>query len=196
MDEFFKIRSNTDRAYPGSILIAEPLLPDQYFRRSVVLLIDHKDEEGTLGVILNKPIDVKLNKIVSNFEFKNFNSKVFFGGPVATNNLFFLHTSHIPIENSVEVIKGLYWGGNIEQINSLIRSGQLSEDQIRFYIGYAGWTAKQLRNELKKNSWAVAFAYTKEIWYTDPKKLWDYMISKLGIQYTFWRKIPLEPEYN
>lgn len=196
MEKFFTIRSNTDQIFTGSILIAEPLMPDKHFSRSVVLLIDHKDDEGTLGIIINKRLNISLQKIVRNFEFKNFNPPVFFGGPVAVDQLFFMHKSSIPIENSVEITKGLFWGGNIEQIDMLIRTGQLKENEIRFYVGYSGWAAGQLKNELKQNSWAVTFASTEEIWYTEPSRMWDLMISKLGAAYAFWRKMPLDPTLN
>merc|ERR1712065_46093 len=92
------------------ILISEPFLLDYYFKRSVVLLCDHSDE-GSFGVIMNKPLSVKLNEVVK--DFPDFAAPIYLGGPVQNDSLFFLHTIGDKIEGSVEVINGLFWGGDL-----------------------------------------------------------------------------------
>jgi len=72
----------------GSLLISEPFLVDSYFKRSVVLLSEH-DDKGTLGFILNKPTDVTLNEAVD--DFPDFKVPLYFGGPVETDTLFYIH---------------------------------------------------------------------------------------------------------
>ncbi|MBN2237590.1 MAG: YqgE/AlgH family protein, partial [Bacteroidales bacterium] len=84
----------------GSILISEPSLKDFYFERSVVLLADH-NEEGSFGLILNKPVNLKFNEIVKDFPY--YNGNVFLGGPVSTKNLFYIHTKGDLIENSQKI---------------------------------------------------------------------------------------------
>ena len=73
----------------GSLLVSEPFLLDSYFKRAVVLLSEH-DSQGTLGFILNKPTDVKLNEAVD--DFPEFDVPLYFGGPVETDTLFYIHT--------------------------------------------------------------------------------------------------------
>ena len=73
----------------GSLLVSEPFLADSFFKRSVVLLSEH-DKKGTLGFILNKPTDVTVNQAVDNFP--DFEAPLYFGGPVETDTLFYIHT--------------------------------------------------------------------------------------------------------
>ena len=119
----------------GIILISEPSLKDFYFKQSVVLLVEH-NEEGTFGVIVNKPIEVRLDEVIKGFP--GLENTVYLGGPVKTDSIFFIHT--IPgIENSLRIMDGLFWGGDIEVVRDLMVSGKLSDDQIRFFLGYSGW---------------------------------------------------------
>ena len=91
----------------GALLISEPFLKDFYFRRSVVLLAEHNDD-GSFGLIINKPVEVMLNEIVKDFPY--FETKLFIGGPVNTDSLFILHTLGKQIKNSFQIMPGLYWG--------------------------------------------------------------------------------------
>ena len=116
----------------GSLLISEPFLVDSYFKRSVVLLSEH-DDKGTLGFILNKPTDVTLNEAVD--DFPEFKVPLYFGGPVETDTLFYIHTLGEKLEGAKEILNGIYWGGDYEQLKFLIDTKQVRQDQIRFYAG-------------------------------------------------------------
>ena len=96
-------------AHAGSLLISEPFLADSCFKRSVVLLSEH-DKHGTLGFILNKPTDLKLNEAVE--DFPEFNVPLYFGGPVDTETLFYIHTLGNKLEGSREIAAGVFWGGD------------------------------------------------------------------------------------
>ena len=85
----------------GRFLISEPSLQDFYFRKSVVLLAEHNDE-GSFGLIVNKPVSVKLSEIVKGFPV--FESPVFLGGPVKTDSLFYLHTCGEAIRESMKIM--------------------------------------------------------------------------------------------
>ena len=85
----------------GSLLVSEPFLLDSYFKRAVVLLSEH-DEKGTLGFILNKPTDVKLNDAVD--DFPDFDVPLYFGGPVETDTLFYIHTIGPMLEGAKEIV--------------------------------------------------------------------------------------------
>ena len=138
------IKSNNIQPARGKILISEPLMGDFYFKRSVVLLAEH-NEEGSFGLNMTKPLSAKFNESVR--DFPDFETNLYLGGPVQSNNLFFIHTLGEQIEESHDKMKGLYWGGEIEQIKEMIKLGQLITDEIRFYIVYSGWASEQIDGE-------------------------------------------------
>ena len=177
----------------GTLLISEPFLKDYYFRRSVILLAEH-DENGSFGLIINKPVNIKLNEVIK--DFPTFDSNLSIGGPVKTDSLFILHTLGSKIENSSKIMQGLYWGGNIDTIKSMIEDKKINNDDIRFYIGYSGWDADQLTKELKENSWVVTKAKSKKMLFESPEDLWKNELKSLGNDYAQWINYPLDPMMN
>lgn len=176
----------------GVILISEPTLKDFYFRQSVVLLAEHNDE-GTFGVIVNKPIEVRLDEVIK--DFSGFDFRVYLGGPVKTDSIFFIHT--IPdIESSLRIMDGLFWGGNIDVIRSMMMAGMLNEDQIRFYLGYSGWHPKQLDHEIGEKSWVLSQASVHEVINNHPEKLWSNYLKNMGNDYAIWANFPSDPGLN
>ena len=83
----------------GKILLSEPFLLDNYFKRSIVLITEHNDD-GTIGFVLNKPVNVRINEVIENFPVME--AEVALGGPVSTNTLHYIHTLGDIIPNSVE----------------------------------------------------------------------------------------------
>lgn len=190
----FQIRSNTFDPKPGEVLLSEPTMNDLHFGRSVVLLIDHNDEEGTFGIIMNKPLRIKLNEVVE--VFNDFDAPVYLGGPVAENQIFFMHTLGNLIPESCKIMDGLYWGGDAEVLNTMIEQGIASKSNVRFFLGYSGWEKGQLVNELERNSWAVGKANSHLLLNTPANQLWDTLISRMGKDYEMWRRFPKNPEEN
>ncbi len=186
--ESSRIKPNT-----GRILISVPFLKDFYFKKSVVLLAEHGDE-GTFGIIINKPVEVKLGDLAS--EFDGFDAPVFLGGPVKTDSLYFLHTRPDLIEDGVPILDGLYWGGNIETVKELIKVNKLTKEDIRFYIGYSGWVADQLNRELEERSWVVSLTNSNQVFRSNPLEMWANTLKKLGKEYQFWVVYPPDPSYN
>lgn len=192
-DDIIKIKTNNIQPARGKILISEPFLIDEFFRRSVVLLAEH-NEEGTFGVIVNKPVKLNFNEIVR--DFPNFDTQLFLGGPVQNQNLFFIHTLGDEIPESVEIIEGVYWGGDIETIKEMIALNRLTAENIRFYIGYSGWAPEQLNDELKLNSWVVGNINADQLMRTRPRTLWKKSLYRLGGEYAYWPKLPDDPSEN
>jgi len=183
-----RIKPNT-----GRILISVPFLQDFYFRKSVVLLAEHNDE-GSFGIIINKPVEVKLSDIAE--EFEGFDAPVFLGGPVKTDSLFFIHTRPDLIDEGMPILDGLFWGGNIDTVKQLIKEGRLNKNEIRFFIGYSGWMADQLNRELEEKSWVVSLTNPAQVFRSNPQELWGQTLKKLGNEYKFWVVYPPDPSYN
>ncbi len=188
-----EIRANDIKPKRGRILISEPLLNDYYFSRSVILLAEH-NEEGSFGVIMNKPLDVNFNEVVK--DFPKFTGDIFLGGPVKSDNLFYIHTLGDLIENSYEIIDGLYWGGETKIIKEMIISGHIKSNQIRFFLGYSGWNPNQLEEELKRNSWVVSNTNTDFMLNVDYHLLWEKSLLNLSKDYEIWTKFPTNPNFN
>jgi len=193
LQDILKIKTNNIKPDKGKILISEPFLMDYFFKRSVILLAEH-NEEGTFGVILNKPVSTKFNEVVKGFP--TFEGDVFLGGPVQNDSLFFLHTLGDAIPESTEIIKGIYWGGEIEVVREMVELKALKPGDIRFFIGYSGWGPEQLDDELKRNSWVVSDINAKQLLSTNPSALWKRSLKALGGDYTYWTSFPDDPTHN
>jgi len=182
----------------GKILVSEPFLKDFYFKRAIVLLAEH-NEDGTFGLVLNKPTSIKISEVINDESFRvseDFDSNVYLGGPVKTDSLFFIHTRNDLIENCIKIIDGLYWGGDIKLVNHLIENNVLPKNDIRFYIGYSGWEPKQLDQELKENSWVVANTNVDFLLKNPPENLWKNAVKLLGKEYAEWINYPIDPQLN
>ena len=190
----FIIRSNSLEPKQGNILISEPLMNDFHFGRSVVLLIDHEETEGSFGIILNKKLDVNVNHIVD--EFPDFEAPVFLGGPVADDQLFFIHTLGESIPDSYPIMDGLYWGGDHKTLDTLINTGIANENNVRFFLGYAGWEAGQLVDELVRNTWLISHITIDQYLNTAPEKMWSTFVGMLGKPYEMWNRFPKNFEDN
>lgn len=177
----------------GKLLISEPFLNDFYFKKSVVLLAEH-NEEGSFGFIINKPIEVKAYDLLK--EFADFEPKIFLGGPVKTDTIYAIHSLGNKIPDSKKIINGLYWGGNVEYIFEQIANKKITANDICFYIGYSGWSASQLNNELKEKSWIVMNPTNEIIQSTKPESLWSDILKTLGSDYAIWANPPLNPSLN
>lgn len=176
----------------GIILISEPSLRDFYFRQSVVLLAEH-NREGTFGVIINKPIEARVQDIIK--DFPDFDGTIYLGGPVKTDSIFFIHTLD-DVEQSLPIMEGLYWGGNIEAIRDRIESGELTEQDIRFFVGYSGWSPNQLDREISEKSWVLSHTTAAEVIHRNPETLWSNYLKSMGKDYAIWANFPADPSFN
>lgn len=191
--DLFVIKSNTTEPAEGQVLLAEPLLNSVHFGRSAILLIEHNSTEGSFGVVINKPIRSNISQLIEDFPY--FDAPVYIGGPVEEDRLFFLHVFG-GIPDAIKIMDGLYFGGDLEVIKSLIISGQANRSNLRFFLGYSGWEPGQLKKELKENAWAVADADAAQILTASPKALWQRLSRQLGGSYRYWNLFPKDPKLN
>lgn len=184
----------SEKLQKGQLLIAEPsIIGDLSFNRSVILLADH-NEDGSVGFIINKPLKYTINDLVPDVDA---NFKIYNGGPVEQDNLYFIHNIPELITNSVEISNGIFWGGDFELTKNLINEGQIKKDNIRFFLGYTGWDAKQLENEMQSNSWIVAEnLYRNKIIGKSTTDFWKEKILELGGDYIIWSNAPENPLLN
>lgn len=177
----------------GVILLAEPFLTDPNFRRSVVLLCEHL-AEGSLGFILNKPLKMSVDGLIAGFpEFK---SEVHFGGPVSTDTIHYIHNLGNLLEDSVEVSRGVFWGGDFEKLKFLIQSELVKPHNIRFFVGYSGWSPGQLSEEMEYGSWVVADMHANYIFKSHPSSLWKQVMANKGKNFEVIAQMPDNINYN
>ena len=177
----------------GKILLSEPFLDDPYFRRTVVLLCEH-NEEGSFGFVLNNYIELSLDQIMESLP--GHGSRISIGGPVKNSNLYYIHTLGDRVEESIEVVEGIYMGGNFEVLREMMQNGEVKHDQIRFFVGYSGWSPKQLDSELETNSWFVTQVKKEVLMNTRVKDLWKKIMSGLGKKGEMIANLPEDPKLN
>lgn len=177
----------------GRILISQPSLHDRFFSRSVVMLAEH-GPEGSFGFIVNKPANVKLSKVTG--EFGSFDMDLYLGGPVHIDNLFYVHSKGDLVKDSLKIIDGVYWGGDMDDIRELIAAGRITGKDIRFYAGYSGWEPKQLDREMHENSWIVLDGKNRYVFGPRPAGLWKNIVLTLGKEYAPWVNFPVDPNMN
>lgn len=190
--DFLSVDHNNLLPKQGRILISEPLLSDTYFKRSVVLLAEHSSE-GAVGFVLNKPIEVPLNDVLD--DFPALDADVYVGGPVAKDTIHFLHTLGEMIPDTMKIKDNIYWGGDFDALKELIGLGVVKPNQVRFFLGYSGWSPNQLEEEIENNAWVVSEMDTEKIMHAD-EKIWKETLNELGKKYKVWSNIPENPAMN
>lgn len=185
---------NDEIAKKGSLLISDPFMDDHYFGRSVVLLCEH-NQEGSFGFVLNNYIELDLHKLDE--KFPDIAARLSIGGPMSKENLFFIHRLGQQIQGSTIIAPGIYYGGDFDQLTQLLKENALLKNQVRFFIGYSGWSIGQLEEELKEKSWIpVSNIPLDMIFNTDDIKLWSNCLELQGERFRMMSKFPVNPMDN
>lgn len=161
---------------PGGLLLAEPFAYDKTFKRAAILICDHHQEDGSVGFIINKPLKMPASSVVKGIP--DFDGEIFFGGPVHTDTLHYLHTKGDLIEGSIPVKDGLFWGGDFEQVRFCINNELISKDDIRFMVGYSGWTAGQLEEEINAGYWWLVEHHPQYLFKTAHEEIWKVALAE------------------
>lgn len=170
----------------GSLLLAEPFMLDSHFKRATVVLCEH-NEEGSIGFILNRPLEVLVSGLIQ--DFPEFEAEVFYGGPVENDTIHYIHNVGDLLEGSVKVGPGVYWGGDFEKLKFLISSELIQPENIRFFVGYAGWSPGQLAEETRLGAWLSATLFPNYIFKSAPEDLWQEVMCQKGGKYTVLAQI-------
>ena len=188
------MKKKTIQIRPGLVLLSEPFMIDPYFKRSVILICEHSDIDGSIGFVLNRSLDMKVCDTIVGME--NIGSNLFYGGPVAKDTMHYLHRYGDLLEGSMQVAKGIWWGGDYEQLSSKLNTGEINENGIRFYLGYSGWGPGQLQDEFGTNSWLTSSIKSDYLFNTESELLWKKVLEDKGGKYKQVINYPEDPKLN
>ncbi|HFB98809.1 MAG TPA: YqgE/AlgH family protein [Bryobacterales bacterium] len=164
-------------SYQGQLLVASAHLADPNFFRTVVLIIQHDADEGTFGVVLNRPSNKRVSELWQEVcgESCSCDAWVHIGGPVS-GPILALHRDVCHSQD--EVLPGLYLAADRERLRELVQAGS-KEGPVRLFCGYAGWAAGQLESELAEGSWLVTPACVEDV-FAPPHDLWERVLRRIG----------------
>jgi putative transcriptional regulator len=175
----------------GSVLLSEPFLRNPLFERAVILLC-HYDEDGAMGLILNK---IAENPFEEEEDHPLFSFPFYTGGPVETDSMFFVH--HLSDLPESEVIKdGVCWQGRYEDLLEAVKAKEFSKENCRLLVGYAGWEKGQLEGELEREDWMVYNGSIRNILKMPSETMWKDILAQMGPYYRMVSNFPLDPGLN
>ncbi len=173
--------SNVADLGTGKLLVASRNLGDPNFVRTVVLLV-HYDEEGVLGLVLNRRTHVPLSRVLEGLKgAKDRSDPVYLGGPVETPAVFALFQSPAKLEGAEHIFGTVYLISSKTLFEQTI-SARPNPSGFHVYLGYAGWNSDQLRQEVELGSWFIFPADAGTVFNTDPDSLWWQMIQKTELK--------------
>lgn len=180
---FLPVQSkNAKSLAAGKVLVASRNLGDPHFAKTVILLV-HYDAEGVLGLVLNHPTDVPLSRVLDTLKAaKDRSDPVYLGGPLETAAVFALLQSPAKPEGAEHIFGGVYLINSKPLFEQTV-SAQPKPEVFHVYLGYAGWTQDQLRQEVELGAWFVFPAEAGTVFKADPDALWPEMIRKTEMQY-------------
>ena len=165
----------------GKLLVASRGLADPDFAQTVILLV-HYDQEGVLGLVLNRRTDVPLSRVLDLKSAKDRSDPVYLGGPVEPSTVFALYQSPVKVKAAENVFAGVYLISSKDLFKKVL-SVRPDPSVFHVYLGYAGWTPDQLRNEVHLGAWYIFPADTSTVFNSDPDSLWLQMIQKTELQW-------------
>ena len=178
----------------GQLLLSAPNLFDPNFRRTVLLIAEH-NEDGAMGVVLNRPAEVTVGEAVPDLLWLGGvgEESVYAGGPVATDSVIVLAEFEDPDMAAALVVGDVGFvpavTDDVEQLASGVR-------RSRVFAGHAGWGPGQLDAEMDESSWIVAPAEPGDVFAEDPDELWAAVMRRKGREYKLLASMPVDPTLN
>lgn len=175
----------------GELLISNAGLFDPNFRRTVILIGEH-NEDGALGVVLNRPTDLKVRDVVPSLATVVGNeATLFIGGPVMSNDVVVLAEFDDPARAVLPVIGGIgFLTGELDEL-AFEEVGR-----VRVFAGYSGWGPGQLEAEMEEGSWLIEPALPEDVFIEDPDELWTRVLHRKGGNYKLLATMPYDPQLN
>jgi putative transcriptional regulator len=161
----------------GMFLLARRNLPDSNFSRTLVLLLRH-GETGTLGLVVNRPTRVKLSEAIPHIEGADDRERLlFWGGPVARNQVLFLLRDDRALDLSEHLVDNIYVSTHPELLEKLFEDDR-SERDLRVFAGYASWSAGQLAAELSRGDWHLLSIDAQIVFSMQIESVWETLIDR------------------
>jgi len=152
----------------GKLLVATELVRGEVFAQTVILLL-HYDENGAVGIVVNRPTDIEPEELVVDIEvFSAYSGTLYWGGPVQMDSLLALLRTDTPPEGAEAIVDSVHQ----VRIEDGLQDAPTDARNLRFFIGYAGWGAGQLDREMDRGSWHVVPATDEYVFAEDPRALW------------------------
>lgn len=168
----------TDDLAIGKLLVASRDLGDPNFAKSVILLVHYDENQGTVGLVLNKRTDVPISRVFHDLkEASGRNDPVYIGGPVELNSVMALLKSASKPDGADRVFGDVYLISNKDLLTRTLAS-RAEAAVFHTYIGYAGWQAGQLEHEVELGAWHIMRADAGTVFPADPDSLWDRLIRR------------------
>ena len=174
----------------GTILISKPFMEDKRFEKAVILITEH-NEDGTIGFILNKKTSIDIIDFIPSASNQSINVKQ--GGPVDTNNLFFIHKHPDLIHNCFKIKDGYFWGGNINNVVEGMKRDEIKPQEILFFTGYSGWEKNQLKEEIEEGSWIIQNINLEIL--EEPID-WSKLLIEINKEFEVWATAPSDFRLN
>jgi putative transcriptional regulator len=176
----------------SQLLVASPQLMDPNFARTVVLITEHNDE-GAMGIILNRPATTTVVDAAPELEdLVEPGEDVFVGGPVQPSSVIVLAEWDSPDDAAVPVFDGIGFVGADADPEELART----VSRARVFAGFAGWSAGQLESELERDDWILEPALPEDVFTPAPEQLWSDVLERKGGEYALVARMPLDPSLN
>lgn len=170
----------------GQLLVAAPILSDPNFHRTVVLVAEH-GHEGAMGLVLNRPTDTPVRTALPELApLAGDDDPVYLGGPVALESVLAVAELDDP-DDASDLLFGTV--GFVQEPDVPVLRG-------RVFVGYAGWSAGQLEEELAEESWLVLPAEADDLFSADPDGLWSTVLRRQGGPYALLSLMPPDPSLN
>lgn len=155
---------------PGNIIISTNLLDDTNFEKVVIVITEH-NEKGSIGYVFNQLFPRRFNELE---EFKHsVPVPLYAGGPVQTDMLYFMHRRSDLIKDGESVANNVYMGGDFKKAVQLLNNAELSINDVRLFIGYCGWDAQELEDEIAEGSWQLTNASVDLVFSSSSELLWN-----------------------
>jgi putative transcriptional regulator len=186
----------------GRLLVATPLLGDPNFRRTVILIVEDEPEEGTLGVVLNRPTEVQVGQVLESWtDLVTGPTVVFKGGPVSPNSALALALALGEGEDEPLGWRSLDGSSLMSRIGlvdleappELLAGGITS---LRVFAGYAGWGPGQLQAEIDEGAWYVLPGEPTDAFLAEPEQLWPAVLRRQGGDFAIVATYPDDPMLN
>ena len=166
--------------FKNYLLISTPGLSDSIFRKSTILVCEH-DENGAMGLIINKPIVSDGNEssfLKDIFSNMNIKSKIYFGGPVNIQNCFVLHDNSYLSNDTIELSSGISLTSNDSILDDI--KNNIGPKNYKINMGYAGWDKGQLEDEIKNGDWLLKPITKNFIFDIPDKNMWEFSTLDLN----------------